>query len=147
MIIRIARTFPRKKFNGIGLSAYYLQKFSNKKNIIFTKKIKSKIFKIRENNELIEIDYQDLKFGETYSLNLILILISKIYGEINFFFKIYFYLKKKNYLPTLIHLHSINYFFSAFLLKKIFNVPFYLNFFWYRFFKIKKIKNFIFKYK
>ena len=78
MIIRIARTFPRKKFIGIGLSAYYLQKFSNKKNIIFTKKIKSKIFKIRENNELIEIDYQDLKFGETYSLNLILILISKI---------------------------------------------------------------------
>ena len=85
--------------------------FQIKKILFSQKKIKSKIFKIRENNELIEIDYQDLKFGETYSLNLILILISKIYGEITFFFKIYFYLKKKNYLPTLIHLHSINYFF------------------------------------
>ena len=140
MIIRIARTFPRKRYNGIGLSAYYLQKLSNQKNIIFTKKLNSKHFKLKKNNHLIEIDYKDLKFSETNGLNFILILFSKIYGELNFFLKIYFHIRKKNYSPKLIHLHSINYFLTAVFLKNIYKIPLFINFSGSDFYRLKKLK-------
>ena len=91
MILRITRTFPRKKYNGIGLGSYYLQKYSKEVNIIFTKKINSKYFSINKKNRLIEIQYNDLKFGENNLFNFLFILISKIYGEFVYFFNIYFY--------------------------------------------------------
>jgi glycosyltransferase involved in cell wall biosynthesis len=140
LIIRIARTFPRKRYNGIGLSAYYLQKLSNQKNIIFTKKLSSKYFKLKKKNHLIEIDYKDLNFSETNGFNFILILLSKIYGELNFFLKIYFHIKSKNYSPKLIHLHSINYFLTAALLKNIYKIPLFINFSGSDFYRLKKLK-------
>ena len=140
MILRLTRTFPRNKFNGVGLSAYYLQKFSNKRNIIFTKKINSKILKLKKKNVLIEIDYKDLKFNQKNVINFIPILITKIYGEIIFFTKIYKYLKQKNLNPSIIHVHSINYIFSGILLKSLYNIPLFLNFTGSDFYRLKKLK-------
>lgn len=140
MILRITRTFPRKKYNGIGLGSYYLQKFSKEVNIIFTKKINSKYFSINKKNRLIEIQYNDLKFGKKNFFNFLFILISKIYGEFVYFFNIYFYLKKKRIQISKIHLHSINYIFSAIILKKIFNVPLYLNFGGSEYYRLKKYR-------
>jgi glycosyltransferase involved in cell wall biosynthesis len=140
LILRITRTFPRNKFNGIGLSSYYLQKFSKEPNLIFTKKINSKPIAIGKKNLLKEIDYQDFGFKKNNNFSILYIILSKIYGELIYFLNIFFFLKKENIRPTLIHVHSINYIFTGIFLKKIFNVPLYLNLGGTDYYRLKEFK-------
>lgn len=147
MILRITRTFPRIKYNGIGLSSYYLQKFSKEKNFIFTKKINSRIFKLNKKNRLWQIHYKDLKFKEKNTFSFIFIFFSKIYGEVVFLLNILFIIRKKKIQFSIIHVHSINYILTGIILKKLYKAKLFLNLGGTDFYRMKKynIFNFIIK--
>lgn len=130
MILRISRTYPRKKQQGIGLHCYYYTKYIKLPTVIFTKKINDQITDLPQNASVYEINYRDIKFdklNENY-FKLILIIFTKIYGELIYFYKIFFFIFNHRKKIKLIHLHSANYLLCAFLLKIIFNIPLVVNF-------------------
>lgn len=130
LIVRLSRTFPRVKFPGIGLHAYYFSKYINIPTIVFTKHIDNSPLDIPDNVVLEEISYKDLSFSKEKEniFRLIFILLSKVFGEIFFTFKTFSYLLRSKEKATLIHLHCINYLFTALLMKYIFRAPLIINF-------------------
>lgn len=130
MILRISRTYPRVHQQGIGLHCYFFSKSINVKTVIFTKKIDDKFYDVPKNVTINEINYSDIKFPD-FDVNfksLLIILITKFYGEIIFFINIFIYLLKNSKKVKIIHLHSSNYIFTAFFIKLIFKKKIVINF-------------------
>ena len=129
-IIRLARTYPRKNQQGIGLNCYNLSCRINQPTIVFTKWMESEPIDIPNNVHLEEISYKDLSFNskQETKLRLLLILCSKIWGELFFSIQVFRYLFKEKTKIKLIHLHTINYLFTACLLKLWFRAPLVINF-------------------
>ncbi len=129
-IIRLCRTFPRISHPGIGLNCYYLSHYIDKETLVLTKRMSSPPLSVPPNVKLIEIGYSDISFGkENESLiRLFLIILSKIWGEVVFSCAVFCILRRQKVHIDILHLHSINYLFTAVLLKWIFKAPLVMNF-------------------
>jgi len=115
---------------GIGQHIYYFSKYIRNKTIIYTKKYFSNPLHVPKNATLHEIVYNDLPFRREKEnlVYFILLLFSKIWGEITYFSNIFYSIKKNKYKVSIIHLHSINYLFAAVVLKRIFDAPLVISF-------------------
>ena len=125
-IIRICRTWPTEKFNGIGLHAYNYSKFIDKPTKVFLKDFEKEDKPFKLNNVSIsKIKYKDLLFKKknTAKVNLIFIVFTKFIGEIIMFMKLLKYLKGKKIDHNIIHIHSANYALSGFLISSIYKIP------------------------
>ena len=129
-IIRLCRTFPRIDSPGAGLHCFNFSKYIKLQTLVFTKYSESPILSIPENAQVYEINYRDLSFKRKSEslLRLILILISKIWGELVFAYEINKKLRGIQAKPKIIHLHSINYLFTSIYLKYKFNAKLIMNF-------------------
>lgn len=129
-IVRLCRTYPREQHPGIGLHCYNFSKYITSPTIIFTKKMHSRPIDIPSNVNLQEIGYEDLSFQKEQEnpLRLIFIILSKLMGEFVFSIKTLLFLKKNKVQVDIVHLHSINYLLTAYLIKIFFKAPMVMNF-------------------
>ena len=79
-IIRICRTWPTKKFCGVGLHAYYYSKYIDIPTDVFVKDIDSNDMPLNlKNVSFIHVKYKDILLNKTNSkLQYFLILITKL---------------------------------------------------------------------
>ena len=125
-IIRICRTWPTEKFNGIGLHAYNYSKFIDKPTKVFLKDFEKedKPF-LLSNVSIKKIKYNDLllKKKNTNKLKLFFILFTKIIGEIIMFLRLIKYIAGRKTDHNIIHIHSANYILSGFTISFIYKIP------------------------
>ncbi len=125
-IIRICRTWPTEKFNGIGLHAYNYSKFINKPTKVFLKDFEKedKPF-LLSNVSLRKIKYKDLllKKKDTNKFILLFILLTKIMGEIIMFLRLIKYIDRRKIENNIMHIHSANYILSGFIISTIYKIP------------------------
>ena len=125
-IIRICRTWPTEKFNGIGLHAYNYSKFIDKPTKVFLKDFEKedKPF-LLSNVSIKKIKYKDLllKKKNTNKLKLFFILFTKIIGEIIMFLRLIKYIEGRKTDYNIIHIHSANYILSGFTISAIYKIP------------------------
>ena len=130
MIIRLCRTFPRSDFPGIGLHCYHFSQYIKQPTLIFTKYMDSSPIHVPKNAKLIEIRYKDLSFQKEKEslLRTVLIVFSKIWGEIIFGISVLRYLRKNKIQISILHLHSINFLITALFVKFFFQCKTIMNF-------------------
>ena len=125
-IIRICRTWPTEKFNGIGLHAYNYSKFIDKPTEVFLKDFdkEDKPF-LLSNVSIKKIKYKDLllKKKNTNKFKLFFILFTKIIGEIIMFLRLINYVAGRETEYNIIHIHSANYILSGFTISAIYKIP------------------------
>lgn len=125
-IIRICRTWPTEKFNGIGLHAYYYSKFINKPTKVFLNSFdnEDKTF-LLSNVSIYKINYKDLLLNKknTNKLILFFIIFTKIIGETIMFLKLINNIQRIKIEDNIIHIHSANYILSGFLISSIYKIP------------------------
>lgn len=125
-IIRICRTWPTEKFNGIGLHAYYYSKFIDKPTKVFLNVFdkEDKHFLLK-NVSIHKIKYRDLLLNKknTNKVFLFFILFTKIIGEIIMLLKLIKYIQRIKIDHNIIHVHSANYILSSFLISSIYKIP------------------------
>ena len=125
-IIRLCRTWPTKKFNGIGLHAYDYSKFIDKPTKVFLKDFDKgdKPF-LLSNVSIKKIKYKDLllKKKNTNKFKLFFILFTKIIGEIIMFLTLIKYISGKETDYNILHIHSANYILSGFAISAIYKIP------------------------
>jgi len=129
-IIRLCRTFPRVDYPGIGLHCYNFTKHIQEPTFIFTKHMDSPVLDVPSNASLVEVDYSDISFRKEKEpiWRLLLIVLSKIWGEIYFSLKVASYIRRNKIDISIVHLHSINYLMTAVLIKLLFKAPMVMNF-------------------
>jgi len=129
-IIRLCRTFPRVDYPGIGLHCYNFTKHIQEPTFIFTKHMDSPVLDVPSNASLVEVDYSDISFRKEKEpiWRLLLIVLSKIWGEIYFSLKVASYIRRNKIDISIVHLHSINYLMTAVLIKILFKAPMVMNF-------------------
>ena len=115
-IIRICRTWPTKKFGGVGLHAYNYSKYVDIPTDVFVKDIDSNdIFLDLKNVSFIHVKYEDILLSRTNSkLKYFLILITKLKGEIKMFFALLNSVDKRLSKESILHIHSANYLIGGF---------------------------------
>ena len=125
-IIRICRTWPTEKFNGIGLHAFYYSKYIDIPTKIFLKDSDYKEKPIYLKNVSFEkIKYNDLliKKEKTNKILLFFILLTKVRGEIIMFLRLIKYFGIIKHDHHIIHIHSANFILSGFLISFIYKIP------------------------
>ena len=155
-IIRVCRTWPSKKFNGVGLHAYYYSKYIRIPTKVFVKDIKKENKPLLlKNVSLISVNYKDVLFKtkNVNKLKLFFISLTKLFGEILMFFVLLKKIDKKNIEENILHVHSANFILSGFLISMIYKIPVVLQIGGTDIFRmerslihkfiLKKIKNFI----
>lgn len=129
-VVRLARTVPRPVQPGIGLHCFHYTRLSKRRSLILTKAMDSPPIRPRDDTTLVEIDYQDRsatkeKLGR---LDVLVVGLSKIYGEARFLRGALRALRKEGVRPSVIHVHSANYLLTGAVLKRIYGAPLCLNF-------------------
>ena len=129
-IIRLCRTYPRVSSPGIGLHCYHFSRLIDQKTLVFTKKMTSQPLDLPSNVDFVEICYSDFSFRRRNEsiFRLILIIVSKVWGEIVFSWMVLRYLRRCKVMVELIHLHSINFLLTALLLRWVCQAPIVMNF-------------------
>jgi glycosyltransferase involved in cell wall biosynthesis len=130
IVLRLARTLPREEQPGAGLHCFHYTRLSKRQSLIITKKAKGEVISPRDDSIIIEINYSDT-FAKSERLNILevaIIGLTKIYGELRFIIGAVIALRKFRMQPEIIHVHSSNYLISGVFLKWLYRVPLFLNF-------------------
>lgn len=130
VILRLARTYPRKDRQGIGLHCRYYALYSRRKSLILTKAMESPPLPCREDTVIREVTYSDIPAGSENlgAWGLLKVGITKLYGELVFIRAATKLFRKLPERPTIIHVHSANYIFAGLFLKMLYRVPLCMNF-------------------
>ena len=128
-IIRICRTWPTEKFGGVGLHAYNYSKYINIPTDVFVKEIDSNNKPLKlENVSFITVNYKDILLNRTNNkLKLLLILITKLKGEIIMFINLFNKIDRKLIKESILHVHSANYLIGGFLISYLHKIPIILQ--------------------
>ena len=128
-IIRICRTWPTKKFCGVGLHAYYYSKYIDIPTDVFVKDIDSNDMPLNlKNVSFIHVKYKDILLNKTNSkLQYFLILITKLKGEIIMFLRLFNSIDKRFLKESILHIHSANYILGGFLISYLYKIPIILQ--------------------
>ena len=125
-IIRICRTWPTENHNGVGLHAFYYSKYINIPTKIFVKDIEEKDQPLILNNiSFKRISYRDILFKKkkTNIIIFLIILITKLKGEIIMFINLIFFIGNQKSKNNIIHVHSANFILSGFLISFFYKIP------------------------
>lgn len=125
-IIRVCRTWPSENINGVGLHAYYYSKYINLPTTIFVKDIQKKDNPLFLKNISIKtVNYRDILFKKKRNniFLFLIILISKIKGEIIMLLNLLIYFNRKNNKNKILHIHSAIYTISGFIISCLYKIP------------------------
>lgn len=126
-ILRVCRTLPTEEMPGAGLNCFNCVEMSSYESTVLTKQDPKIIIPFPRSVTVHGFKYNDLIMSavQTSKMKLVLVAISKIWGEI---------VCASNLVPILyrdphhiIHVHSINYLLAGFVGKILFGIPLALN--------------------
>ena len=99
VVLRLARTLPRKSHPGIGLHCYHYTRLSKRRTLIVTKHLDSPLLSLQKDTDIVEINYRDLSLTrEKLTLfDVALVGFTKLYGDFRLFVATLYTLVKKKF--------------------------------------------------